>query len=163
MGSRPLHIRQEHHIIEHDYTKLATFFATFHTHSQIRGTHMLCTIQPETADVCLTTEGQCIDQTIQSITHYYPFIKVDCYIIMPTHIHLILIFKAQQISTPIKPGTVIGKIKALSTYRARRVGLTNFAWQPNYYDRIIRDPSQLEATRNYIHNNPIRWLQKHQQ
>ena len=30
-------------------------------------------------------------------------------------------------------------------------------WQRNYYERIIRDERQLEATRRYIIENPVRW------
>ena len=30
-------------------------------------------------------------------------------------------------------------------------------WQRNYYERIIRDASELEAYRRYIADNPSRW------
>ncbi len=30
-------------------------------------------------------------------------------------------------------------------------------WQRNYYERIIRTPSELEAYRRYILDNPSRW------
>ncbi len=33
----------------------------------------------------------------------------------------------------------------------------DFAWQPLFYDRIIRDENELNNVREYIKNNPINW------
>ena len=33
-------------------------------------------------------------------------------------------------------------------------------WQRNYYDRIIRNESELIATRNYVLDNPRRWQER---
>jgi REP element-mobilizing transposase RayT len=30
-------------------------------------------------------------------------------------------------------------------------------WQPNYFDRIIRNERELNALRQYIQNNPLKW------
>jgi len=30
-------------------------------------------------------------------------------------------------------------------------------WQSNYYDRIIRDETELDHIRHYIINNPAQW------
>ncbi len=32
-----------------------------------------------------------------------------------------------------------------------------FAWQKNYYDRIIRNEDELQKVREYIVNNPLKW------
>ncbi len=32
-----------------------------------------------------------------------------------------------------------------------------FAWQNNYYDRIIRNEDELKRIRKYIKNNPLKW------
>lgn len=29
-------------------------------------------------------------------------------------------------------------------------------WQRGYYDRVVRDDKELDATRRYIENNPLR-------
>lgn len=34
---------------------------------------------------------------------------------------------------------------------------TQFAWQPRFYDHIIRDDQSLERIRRYIQNNPYTW------
>jgi putative transposase len=32
-----------------------------------------------------------------------------------------------------------------------------FAWQKSFFDKIIRNDEQLEKTRKYILNNPLKW------
>jgi REP element-mobilizing transposase RayT len=35
--------------------------------------------------------------------------------------------------------------------------LPDFAWQPRFHDRIIRDENELNRIRNYIIKNPEMW------
>jgi len=35
--------------------------------------------------------------------------------------------------------------------------MTEFAWQRNYYEHIIRDEKSLDRIRDYIFNNPFSW------
>ena len=42
--------------------------------------------------------------------------------------------------------------------RATRNDL-DFSWQSRYYERILRNEKELLNVRNYIRNNPTRWLQ----
>ncbi|MCP4287641.1 MAG: transposase, partial [Gammaproteobacteria bacterium] len=35
----------------------------------------------------------------------------------------------------------------------------NKIWQRDYYERIIRDERELNATRQYIQANPLKWEQ----
>jgi len=32
-------------------------------------------------------------------------------------------------------------------------------WQRNYYEHVIRNEIDLEETREYIQNNPLKWLE----
>lgn len=54
-------------------------------------------------------------------------------------------------------GSIIGQFKSICTKRIRKAGLEQFAWQPRYYDRIIRDEAELDRIREYIISNPINW------
>ena len=33
-------------------------------------------------------------------------------------------------------------------------------WQPNYWERVVRNQSELERIRFYIKANPVKWQQK---
>ena len=34
---------------------------------------------------------------------------------------------------------------------------SNFQWQTNYYDHIVRNENELNRIREYIMNNPVKW------
>jgi len=63
-------------------------------------------------------------------------------------------FGSQQKNLP----SVIRGFKSSVTRRARQIQ-TGFAWQPRYYDHIIRDDYDWMRIREYIHNNPAQWGQ----
>jgi REP element-mobilizing transposase RayT len=60
---------------------------------------------------------------------------------------------------PLTPalGEIIRSLKAASTTQIRKIVDSTFAWQPNYWDRIIRNDGELDRYRTYIENNPARW------
>jgi len=49
--------------------------------------------------------------------------------------------------------------KSVSTRLIRRTVNSDFAWQRNYYEHVIRDDRSLERIRDYIVNNPARWAE----
>ena len=53
--------------------------------------------------------------------------------------------------------SVIRGFKSAVTTRARKID-NAFAWQPRFYDRIIRNEDELNRVREYIFNNPQNWL-----
>ncbi len=64
------------------------------------------------------------------------------------------------ISTTLQPdslGSIVGQFKSVCTKRIRARENKNFAWQPNYYDHIIRDQNDLERIRKYIQQNVVKW------
>lgn len=74
------------------------------------------------------------------------------FVVMPNHVHVILHTipgtALKDIMRLVKGGSAHGINAAFN--RHGRV------WQPDYFDRLIRDPQQLEQTRHYIHWNPVK-------
>ncbi len=54
-------------------------------------------------------------------------------------------------------GAIVRSYKAAVTRWCRTNGHADFAWQPRFYDRIIRDDAALRNIRRYILHNPARW------
>jgi len=75
-------------------------------------------------------------------------LKVDYYVIMPTHIHLIVILEDAELSL----GEIIRRYKAFVT---KETGVKPF-WEWNYYEHIIRDEKALNKIREYIMLNPLK-------
>lgn len=51
---------------------------------------------------------------------------------------------------------VIRQLKQSVTRYARQNGIP-FAWQPRFYDHIIRDTDEMNRIANYIQNNVEKW------
>jgi putative transposase len=101
----------------------------------------------------------------------FPCVDLDAFIIMPNHIHGILIVRKElmnQISSEEKSrismedsnqtlGKIIRYFKAKSAGIIHRSGFPKFDWQRNYFEHVVRSLKELNAIREYIINNPIRW------
>jgi REP element-mobilizing transposase RayT len=55
--------------------------------------------------------------------------------------------------------TIIRSFKAATTKQIREIQKTHrqTVWQPRFYEHIIRNPHELDQTREYIINNPLKW------
>ena len=91
---------------------------------------------------------------------------LDEYIIMPDHVHGIIIIGENAYNEPSagegpqyeKLPVIIGSYKSAVSKLIHRSGRKDFRWQKSYHDRIIRDQHELESIREYIRLNPERWL-----
>jgi putative transposase len=54
-------------------------------------------------------------------------------------------------------GAIVRSYKSAVTNWAKLNGFARFAWQPRYWDHIIRHERSLVAIRRYICDNPLRW------
>ncbi|MEO5930823.1 MAG: hypothetical protein ABIR47_12880 [Candidatus Kapaibacterium sp.] len=58
---------------------------------------------------------------------------------------------------------IIGYFKMNTSKRVNTLAGTGGSqiWQPNYRKHIIRDERELRYLRNYIRNNPMKWMNPH--
>jgi len=62
---------------------------------------------------------------------------------------------------PGSVSTLVRAYKSAITRVCHDSGINDFAWQPRFYDRIIRDHHELRGTRIYIRNNVEKWRMKY--
>ncbi len=146
----------------------------------------ICSFQREcllgriTDEVLIPSEaGAIIDRWWQAIPEKYPLVELDEFIIMPNHLHAIILVGAgspRPILTdgghqggtnqggetpPLRPtlGQVVGYFKYQSTKAVNLVrgnrGIP--IWQRNYYERVIRNDAEMNRARRYIVENPLKW------
>jgi len=60
--------------------------------------------------------------------------------------------------TPGSISTIIGSFKSIVKKNCNKNNLEYFAWQPRFHDRIIRNENELNKKRQYIVDNPIKWV-----
>jgi REP element-mobilizing transposase RayT len=94
----------------------------------------------------------------REIPDHFPNIKLDEFIIMPDHIHGIIIIEAPNLGASTI-GIIINQFKRICTITIKTRGF-DFAWQPLYYDHIIRSRIELYRIRKYIRENPEKLIRK---
>jgi REP element-mobilizing transposase RayT len=52
--------------------------------------------------------------------------------------------------------SIIRWYKGRTTFESRKV-LPDFAWQPRFYDHIIRNDKSFQRISDYIVDNPLNW------
>jgi REP element-mobilizing transposase RayT len=105
----------------------------------------------------------------EEIPKHFENVELDYFVIMPNHIHGIIIINdsvgtrdrvsLRQFGSTVKNSLslVINQYKGSVTRFANKNGYKNFAWQPRFYDHIIRNDKDLHRIRTYIQNNPLKW------
>jgi putative transposase len=145
--------RQSIRLNGYDYSASGAYFITICTHE--RG-YLFGDIVNETME--LNTFGDIARSHWQQLAQYHPNLIVDESIVMPNHLHGIIILESstdykKSISEIIR-GFKTFSAKAINKERGvRRVPVS----QRNYYDRIIRNELELDRVRQYIINNPRNW------
>lgn len=105
----------------------------------------------------LSKIGIVIENEIYKLNTVYENIKVDKYQIMPNHIHLIIfIYEDSNGRTQFAP-TISRIIKQFKGSITKQIGFS--IWQKSFYDRIIRNEKEYPEVWNYIHNNPLKYLE----
>jgi putative transposase len=138
---------------QHDYNTPGAYFITFCTKHRIP---ILGKLAGE--DVALSGIGQMVARVLRESQDRYPGIEIDCFGLMPDHVHLITWLHNVEPRTALP--TYMNRVKSLiaSRYRAIRRDypkLPHPLLQGGYYDRFIRDDDELYIFRKYIQDNPL--------
>jgi REP element-mobilizing transposase RayT len=111
--------------------------------------------------------GLIIDAIWCWVGKQYPYLELVDHVVMPNHLHGILLFdqyKGGLRTAPterIKPlGRILGAFKTRSTRLVNefRQAPGTVIWQRNYYERIIRNETELDRISQYIISNPANWI-----
>lgn len=110
-------------------------------------------------EMVLSQFGKVVEHAWLDLPKHYSNVILDYHIVMPDHFHGILFITDH-------PGHGLPEIiRGFKTYSARRINLIGGApgervWQRSFHDRILRDDRELNAAREYILYNPLRWEEK---
>ena len=148
--------RKDIRLKNYDYSSSGVYFLTICT-SERRNyfwANVGATIgRPQ--DIALSEYGNIVDKAINNIPYVYPALDVDHYVIMPDHIHLLLIVCADECGRPMVAPTMSRVVQQLKGYIKKRIG--HSIWQKLFIDHVIRNREDYEEHVKYIYDNPIRW------
>jgi REP element-mobilizing transposase RayT len=142
----------------------------------------ICTLDRESlfgevvdGDMRLSNVGRMAQAAWDELPVRFPGVRLDVFVVMPNHIHGIIIVGAQLIAPSYVRrnssdgtqqgamnraptlGEIVRTFKAVSTRVIRRTVKPDFAWQRNYYEHVIREDESLNRIRQYFLDNPARW------
>ncbi len=111
--------------------------------------------------VKLTKIGESIETSLQYINNMFIGVSVSDYVIMPNHIHFILILSLsspqyKSSNKPVAFGQILSTIKSMSLTMCRKEAL-ELDWQTSFYEKIIRNEKELYSIKKYILENPLKW------
>lgn len=138
--------RKRNRLKDFDYSSSGAYFVTICTRdkrgllSQISSVGSDAYIAPE---VKLTKYGEAAEEYLRRIP------GIDRYVIMPNHIHLIVVKDGQSCST------LSQDMRSFKTMVTKAV--KEKIWQASFYDHIIRNERDYSIKAKYIENNPAKW------
>lgn len=171
------HHRKSIRLKEYDYTNANWYYVT------------ICSLNKENVfskvannKVVLNDIGLIVQEEWLRTKEIRKNIDLDDYVIMPNHIHGIIIIEydlnelnnngddcrdtMHRVPTdrtfgspiPNSLSTIIGAFKAAATRRISKTLKSHQSiWQRNFYEHIIRNDDDLYRIRKYIQLNPLKW------
>ncbi len=126
--------------------------------------------------------GAVADACWRAIPGHYPNVRLDEFVIMPNHVHGVIVIADNNVGaiheSPQNIGAhiqvagrdlplqnmanvskIIGRFKMNA---AKQINILRGTpgvpvWQRNYYEHIVRDDDALRRIRQYVRNNPAQW------
>jgi len=166
-----IHRRRSIRLKDWDYSQSGAYFITIVTYRRE------CLFgKIEDGRMIPTPMGQIADDHWRAIPDHFPTIELGAYVVMPNHIHGIIMIQSHGVDIPIvgathwvaptgRPngpkrgsiGGIVGAYKMSVTRRIQRELDGANIWQRNYYEHIIRDENEHSRIHLYIESNIDNW------
>lgn len=146
--------RKPNRLPDFDYGSNGAYFVTICTENR---RHILSDIEGDGFPVP-KKPGMIAETFIRMIPEKYPCVRVDKYVIMPDHIHMIIFIEKEDGKGNPSPtlGNIIGWYKYSMTKQinAEKEISAGRVFQRSYYDHVIRGEQDYLEIWEYIENNP---------
>ncbi len=153
--------RKQLRLPDYDYSSPGAYFVSICTQDRrcILSDISVGADAPGGPNLRLTKIGEVVEKYISSMERI-PHVHVDKYVIMPNHIHMILVVEPgdgpPRASAPTE-ATVPHAIGAWKRLVNRELGEQIF--QRGYYEHVIRGEDDYRQVREYIDANPAKWAE----
>ena len=108
----------------------------------------------------LTDYGKIAEEQIKELETRYKTVKIDKYVVMPNHIHLLISnYKTTAGASPCPTmSDVICAFKSITTRMCKMNGFKEkHLFQSSFHDHIIRDEKDYQKIWEYIDTNVQKW------
>lgn len=154
---------------DYDYSQGGYYFVTICTKDRCKFLSKIVTDDKNAVEggfhaapkIQLSLIGKEILKTIDFINNQYSNVSIDKHIIMPNHIHLIIVLQESKEGGHGNPPLhkIIAQLKSYTNKKFNDINKTKnlFLWQKNYFEHIIRNEQEYEEIWQYIETNPLKW------
>lgn len=159
--------RKQNRLAQYDYGREGCYFVTLCTQNRARLFEIEDTVGNGLCAVPSTRQSnKIIHKGIKETQNKFENIKIDKYVIMPDHIHLIVTIEERHIGRSLPDVMMFLKTMTTNEYmRGVKAGILpafeKKLWQKSYYDHVIRNQQDYNEVWEYVENNPNKWLQVH--
>ena len=104
--------------------------------------------------------GRVVHESWQQMFHALPDENAGLSVVMPNHFHALFYLPERgHVGTRSALSLWMGrfKMRATKAIHIRRPDREDPVWQRGYWDRVVRTDSELDALREYIRDNPLKW------
>ncbi len=105
-------------------------------------------------DLPLSNIGKLVSDELERWNRTYPAVSLHSYVIMPDHIHIMIVISADEYGRPQVAPTVERMVKQFKGAVTKKIG--EAIWQTSYVEHVVRNKKDYETISNYIYGNPIR-------
>ena len=150
---------------EYDYSENGAYFVTICTKNRENilseitvGTGVL-----DCPQSILSSYGEVANKHLINMSDFYDTIKIDKYIIMPNHIHILIQISEEEklngsSGTPTPTNSSIPQfISTFKRFCNKEYGIN--IWQRSFHDHIIRGEEDYKKIWEYIDTNILKWEQ----
>ena len=146
----------------YDYSAAGAYFVTICTQDRRCLLSRIVGRGLAPAEIQYTKFGQIAYDQLMLLEDRYPSLHIDRFVIMPNHIHAILILKDSPADSRYPAITdIVCAYKSLTTRACKKVKPVDKLFQTSFYEHVIRGREDYEEIAEYILNNPKQWEMDH--
>ena len=148
------HTRLKHY----DYSSAGAYFITICTHNRRCLLSRIVGRGLAPAEIQYTAYGQIAQAQLLLLEQRYPSLKIDRYVIMPNHIHAIVLLE-EVAGASQRPAItdIVCAYKSLTTRQCKKVLPIDKLFQSSFYEHVIRNREDYQGIAEYIDHNPKQW------
>ena len=153
-----LPVRKQNRLTDFDYCTPGAYFITICTKNRelLFWENVGATIgRPQ--DVRLSACGNVVNCAIMEIQTHYANVRLDYYVIMPNHIHLLLRILPDDRGRPMVAPTISTVIQQMKGNVSKQID--HSIWQKSFHDHVIRNEQDYLKIAEYILGNPMKWAE----
>ena len=163
MGELPK--RKPNRLAGYDYSKNGAYFLTICTKDRVELFGSVTVGAVENAGavanrthayVELSAIGKMVENEIHTMQTIRKNVTVDRHIVMPNHVHMIIVIAEDGGRLTTAPTTSLSEIIRLwKRAISKQIGFS--PWQKSFHDHIIRNEKEYIRIAEYIDHNPEKW------